>query len=171
MDILKLEAAKRQLDTAIKLYFKDDDPVSIHTLTAAAHQILIDLAKPEGTKSILKDQILILIKKEYQSKYLSAINEAENFFKHAEKDPGALLKFNPEQTDFLLFDAVEMYMRLSKESTQDMSIYRAWFLLKHPDFISIETKNKLKEINVNYIQYPSTINKLEFYQAIKISLI
>ncbi len=32
MKILKLEAAKNQLETAIKLYFQDADPISIHTL-------------------------------------------------------------------------------------------------------------------------------------------
>jgi hypothetical protein len=29
--VSKLDAAKRQLETAIRLYFSDGDPVSIHT--------------------------------------------------------------------------------------------------------------------------------------------
>jgi len=32
----KFEAARRQLETAIKLYFADGDEVSIHALAAAA---------------------------------------------------------------------------------------------------------------------------------------
>ena len=34
VEISKLDAAKRQLDMAISLFFKIADPVSIHTLTA-----------------------------------------------------------------------------------------------------------------------------------------
>ena len=33
--VSKLDAAKRQLETVIRLYFFDGDPVSIHTLTSA----------------------------------------------------------------------------------------------------------------------------------------
>ncbi|MDP8260201.1 MAG: hypothetical protein P9L96_04270 [Candidatus Gygaella obscura] len=121
MEISKLDASKRQLETAISLFFKEADPVSIHTLTAAAHQILMDLAKLKGIKSFIKDPIMI--RKEYQRMYLQKVNEAENFFKHAENDSHSLLKFNPEETEFLLLDAVNMYMQSTKELPEDMVIY------------------------------------------------
>jgi hypothetical protein len=34
-----LEAARRQITTAIRIYFANGDPVSTHTLAAAAFQI------------------------------------------------------------------------------------------------------------------------------------
>lgn len=170
MDISKLDAAKRQLYTAINLYFKDADPISIHTLTAAAHQILMDLAKLEGIKSIFKDAVLDIIVKDYKREYLSTINEAENFFKHAEKDPQGLLKFNPEQTEFLLFDAVEMYIQVAKETPEDISIYRVWFLLKNPNIINNETKMKLMKQGIDYTQYAKITNKREFYNNVKTGL-
>jgi hypothetical protein len=40
MKITKLDAAKRQLATAIRLYFEDRDPVSVHTLVMAAGEII-----------------------------------------------------------------------------------------------------------------------------------
>jgi hypothetical protein len=43
--ISKLDAARRQLDTAIRLYFMEGDPVSVHTLAAAAFEILKDLVR------------------------------------------------------------------------------------------------------------------------------
>jgi hypothetical protein len=46
--ITKLDAARRQLRTAVTLFFQHGDEVAVHTLTAAAHQILIDLLKPQG---------------------------------------------------------------------------------------------------------------------------
>jgi hypothetical protein len=45
IEISKLDAAKRQLKTAINLYFSYGDPVSIHTLASAAREILYDLNK------------------------------------------------------------------------------------------------------------------------------
>jgi hypothetical protein len=38
--ITKMDAAKRQVRTAIKLWFMEEDPVSIHTLVSAAHEII-----------------------------------------------------------------------------------------------------------------------------------
>ena len=46
--VSKLEAGKRQLETAITLYFNYGDPVSIHSLSAAAYVIFRDLNKRRG---------------------------------------------------------------------------------------------------------------------------
>jgi len=55
----KLNVAKRQLETAIKLYFNDNDPVSIHTLACAAREILSDLnEKYNGNPMILSDYVI-----------------------------------------------------------------------------------------------------------------
>lgn len=169
MDISKLDAAKRQLDTAISLYFKDADPVSIHTLTAAAHQILMDISKAEGVRSLVKDSLLDIIKKDGMKKYLSLVNKAENYFKHAKKDARALLQFNPEQTVILLFDAVELYMQYTKEKPDDMFIYRLWFLCKHPEFFSDEIKNEIKNKNINIANFAKN-TKLSFYAKMKDAL-
>ncbi len=164
MNIAKLDAAKRQLDTAINLFFKEADSVSMHTLTAAAHQILMDLAKLKGAMSFIKTPTLI--KKEMQKKYLYVINEAENFFKHAAKDSDKLLEFNPEQTEFLLLDAVEMYTQLTKEAPEDMSIYRMWFFIKHPEIISDETRKGIEAKNLSIQKYRA-MHKLKFYTKMK----
>jgi hypothetical protein len=37
--ITKLEAANRQLCTAIRMFFADDDAVAVHTLACAAREI------------------------------------------------------------------------------------------------------------------------------------
>jgi len=36
--VSKLDAARRQLETAIRLYFSEADPISIHALMSAAYQ-------------------------------------------------------------------------------------------------------------------------------------
>jgi hypothetical protein len=46
--ISKIEAARRQLDSAIELWFLDKDEVSVHTLVAAAYQLVHDLKEHKG---------------------------------------------------------------------------------------------------------------------------
>ena len=48
MQLSKLEAARRQLETAIKLYFEYGDEVSIHALAAAAYSLIRDINEHRG---------------------------------------------------------------------------------------------------------------------------
>jgi hypothetical protein len=41
----KLDAARRQIDTAICMLFAEDDPVAVHTLVCAGWQVLRDLCE------------------------------------------------------------------------------------------------------------------------------
>jgi hypothetical protein len=50
--ISKIEAACRQLNTAIKLWFADGDLVSIHTLACSAHQIVHDINRQKGGREM-----------------------------------------------------------------------------------------------------------------------
>src|SRR4051794_5016848 len=47
----KIEAARRQIESAIWLWFVDDDMVSVQTLAAAAHRTLADLAELWGASA------------------------------------------------------------------------------------------------------------------------
>jgi hypothetical protein len=51
LHLSKLDAALRQLETAVTLYFHSSDPISIHTLTAAAYNVL------QGIKRSPRDTI------------------------------------------------------------------------------------------------------------------
>jgi len=167
INISKLDAAKRQLDVAVSMFFKNADAIAVHTLTAASHQILMDLGKLEGIFSVIKGNPFI--KKGMEKEYFTIINEAENFFKHAKKDPKELLEFNPDQTTYLLIDAVEMYIQLTSEMPEDMSIFRVWFLLNHPKIVSEETRGKLSEKNIDVQRY-ILMTKTDFYRTMKDSL-
>jgi len=54
--INKLEAARRQLDTAIRLKFANEDDLAVHTITAAAFRILRDITQKRG-RSHLRETI------------------------------------------------------------------------------------------------------------------
>ena len=64
--ISKIDAARRQLDCAIELWFFDKDEISIHTLAAAAYQIIHDLKVHKGiVRDLLYDSAMI--KDEYRN--------------------------------------------------------------------------------------------------------
>lgn len=137
LKISKLDAAKRQLETVIRLYFSNGDPVSIHTLTAAAYNVIRDLnAKRGGEPLILKDQFLYRIKEGHEQEVRRKINEAENFFKHAERDHEATLDFNPDQSEMLILEACSVYYKLSGEFPPLFKLYQVWFITNHPNLFN-----------------------------------
>lgn len=94
--ISKIEGARRQIDCAITLWFLDGDEVSIHTLAAAAHQVIHDLKTHNGgTTKLLYD--LALVKDEHRKQWKKLLKDASNFFKHADKDPNPTgeIEFSP----------------------------------------------------------------------------
>lgn len=145
--VSKLDAVKRQLDTAIRLYFSDGDPVSIHTLTAAAYNILRDISEKKATDPMLiKTRMLDYVRPEHHKEIIAKINEAENFFKHADRDHDVALDFNPEMTELLIIDACAQYKKLTSEEPPLFIIYRVWFTANHPDafILADEFKEALK---------------------------
>lgn len=92
--ISKIEAARRQLDSAIELWFLDKDEVSVHTLAAAAYQLVHDLKEHKGlARELLYDSAMI--KDEYRKQWIKVIKKPMNFFKHADNDPEEALEFSP----------------------------------------------------------------------------
>ncbi len=135
IDLSKIEVAKRQLETAVQLYFNDLDPVSIHTLTCASHEILSSLNKrANGAPSIMSDHLIL---DPYKEEYRRKLTEAKSFFKHADRDPDALLSFKPEINEYFLLDACELYEILTTEKNTHFVIYRFWFKLQNPQFLNL----------------------------------
>lgn len=138
LSVSKLDAAKRQLETAIRLYFSDADPVSIHTLSAAAYTILRDLGKNTGSDPMIIKQILLkYIIPGKENLFLNKINEAENFFKHADKDHASTLKFDTSLSEFFIFDAIGQYYKLTGEDMPLFKLFRSWFVNSHPNLFNL----------------------------------
>lgn len=51
--VSKLDVARKQLEQAILLFFNDGDPIAIHTLVAAAYNIVHALTKKSKTDSMI----------------------------------------------------------------------------------------------------------------------
>jgi len=139
----KLDAAKRQLETVIRFYFSNGDPVSIHTLTAAAYNVIHDVNEKRcGTPMLVKDQIIDHVKPEYQKMFRDKLNKAENFFKHADRDHKTTLDFNPDQSEILILDACSQYYKLTGEFPPLFLIYRGWFMANDPNLFNLPEEQK-----------------------------
>ncbi len=137
----KFEAAKLQIISAIKMFFYDWDSVSQLTLTAASHQILYDISKIKGRRLSFKDSALI--KEDKRHEYIRAVNKAQNYFKHADKDHKTKLLFRHRITPLYLFDTIRMYILLTgKNSCFEIRVFLMWFQLRFPDLLNLPSAEK-----------------------------
>jgi hypothetical protein len=135
--VSKFDAATRQLRVAIRLYFQDAEPLGVHTIAGAAHGLLRDLlGRRDGPVSgyaragmVQPDHVAFVTK---------MVDDAKNFLKHADRDPESVLSFNTDWTDFLLYDAIAMHVRLARELTRENIIFLLWVTAKYPKVLLLE---------------------------------
>lgn len=141
--VSKLDVAKRQLETAIRIYFSEGDPVSLHTLTAASYNVIRDLNKKKGGEQMMaKDGFMAMVKPGRGKEVWERVVAAENFFKHADKDHDGVLDFNPEQSEFLILEACDVYRRLTGEFPSLFRLYQTWYIAMHPNLFTLPDEQK-----------------------------
>ena len=133
--VTKLDAARRQLRTAVALFFGSGDDVSIHTLVAAARQVLVDLLKKRGKKSRLQQHEEDLFTEEGLKIFRTAIAQAENFFKHADRDPDSEIEFSTKNTEFMLVECAEFYSVITGRMLRELWVFMLWFAFEYPDLL------------------------------------
>lgn len=122
--VTKLDAAQRQLAVAIRMFFERKDMIAVHTLAAAAQELLVDLAKPRGIETIFEHERLKGMRRVFRM--------SQNFLKHADKDPEGKLPFVPEATKFHLFDAAVISHKLTGRMLPEVAAFLAWFIKEFP---------------------------------------
>lgn len=138
IEISKLDTGRRQLETALELYFRWADPISIHTLAAASRNVLSNLYEHRGAEpTIFLTKILQeVVKPEHHKMLRQKFREPENFFKHADRDPDETFAFQPEVTQFWLLEAIEAYTTLTHEQVPIFKAFRAWWMIHHRELLS-----------------------------------
>ena len=134
----KSEAAVRQLDVAIGLLLTDGDPLAVRTLAGAAYGIFADLAEKQGLGSSWRNKIIEdsgLSKKDA----LEVLNHAQNYLKHANRDAEAILSFDEEENDHLIFVASLECGDLGHTLSHSMQAFQIWYLALYPDKIGHDT--------------------------------
>jgi hypothetical protein len=162
--ITKLDAAKRQLETVIRLYFHDGDPVSIHTLVCAAYNIIRDINKRRnGRPMFAKDEFIEFVKPEHQKEVRKKINAAENFFKHGQLGVGTL-DFNPEASEWPIFEAVSYYYKLTGEDPPLFNLFRGWYVSHHESMFKLPAEQK--ELMVKGAEAAKSVGKIRYFEMI-----
>ncbi len=170
--VKKLDAAKSQLRTAIKLFFSNDDLISTHTLVSAALTILHDhIPSDEVWKhDILLHYDTIFIKDEGRKLWAEKTREAANFFKHADRDLKAgktELEFNLEGTKFHIMEAIQCVRIIegngATEKEITFQIFITWLLQNYPKYLTDKGK---KLLPIGFYDFP--INKKTAREAIEL---
>lgn len=147
--VSKLDAASRQMLTAIEIYFESGDPVSIHTLTAAAHEIIDALnVKAGGKPMMVRGQLLETVKPEYRNEVAKLMRQPQNYFKHAGKMPAEQIEFNPELSEWWLFDAGRGFQQVTRTLPDPVLAYRLWFMMHRVELaLNANTRAKLAAVS------------------------
>ena len=161
----KFDVAERQLLQAIRLFFKEEDEVSIHTLSEAAAQVLCDIGGEYDVKSILRDSDRI--RPERRREWLAVVSKSRNFFKHADRDKHNVLEFKSIFNDMSILDAVTMYQTIKKRWTPETILFLMWFGLRYPDLLLEDSDLKTALDSLAAKDYASNQdNKASFAWAI-----
>lgn len=124
--LTKIDVAEAHLISAVRLCFDDGPAPSIYLLAASAREILTTIGERLGKRTMLAG---ISAGEEIPIKDLyRAAHEFTNFFKHADRDPDAVLdNFSHEDAEALLFIACADFGRVTGGKAVDLQVYEAWW--------------------------------------------
>lgn len=154
----KTDVIRRQLNTGIRMFFFDWDPVALHTVVAAGHEVARNVAHSKGIRKSIKDSPLL--SEEERKKFIDAVNYPQNFFKHADRDPNSRMAFRYRLIPLFILDAVMQYVAIGEELTYEMKIFLMWVQLKYPSLLRYEPVEK------NLAQIRETTKNPSAYHAL-----
>lgn len=151
--VTKFGAMRRQLTAAVKLWFDDGDPIAIHTLLFASHEILHTIFRIRGHKNLLFDNPNV--NPMYQKEWAKKLTAAATFFKHARADPNAVIDFNPQLNEMFLLFSIFALREMKEELAPEERAFTHWTFVNRPeimiersyDGIAIETIEELRGVS------------------------
>lgn len=159
--IKKIDAAIRQLDTAIELWFNEGDEVAIHTLACSAHQIIHDINRHKKGANLLFDNDRINDK--YRSDFIRHFKKHYNFFKHAnhDPDPEEIIEFTPILTEgFILYSILGLESFGIKISFH-CSAFLFAFSVNNPELVTGSLKIFVESIPVERLDEVRKFTRLQ----------
>jgi len=151
--ITKTDAAERQLNTAIRLFFENRDHLSSYALAVASREVtdgviqsrrselyqreLARLGDPLKVRLSYWEEMNILIDKDKFDMNLATLhNKWQNFLEHAKTDPDAEIEpFTTEQLALVISTAMRNYFLLTQHLTIEMKTFFVWFAVAEPQLI------------------------------------
>jgi hypothetical protein len=141
--VTKLEGARRQLHTAIRLFFAVGDLVSMQTLACASHEVLRTLVKAKGGGgSQLKDSEYI--KPDQRKAFGELLNRPSNFLQHAGRDPDDVLTIYHRFCHVWLLDCCIMYQQMTGKYSRECAVFVAWFSIEYPNYLVADLADRIQ---------------------------
>ena len=168
--VTKLDAARRQLHTAIDLWASEGDPVSIHSLAYAAHQIIHDLNRKAKGPHLLLD--MPNIRKEKLGEFVQMVKRDANFFKHADtrgnrKEPLSI-EFSPDINELFMMVSIKGLKYLEQQLTEHENGFLLWYRVHHPDMLDEAPGHDVQStVDVDTWNAYKQLPKREFLEVFK----
>ena len=165
MIVTKIDAARRQLITAIRLFFDGGDPVSVYSLASNAWEVIDVLATSAGIESFSKQARENLPAGRKLKDYVN--QPCRNFFKHAERDPDpdSSVELDEANVAAILFLAVEDYMRLREGGPVEAQVFQAWFIAVFPEKVSEDDPVAQSKLDSAKLAFPGIATATEAEQV------
>ncbi|WP_341312035.1 hypothetical protein WN982_10940 [Paraburkholderia sp. IMGN_8] len=154
MLVTKIDAARRQLITAIRPFFDGGDPVSVYSLASNAWEVIDVLCTSAGVESFSK-QARENLPGGHTLKYY--INEpCRNFFKHAEQDPNpdSSVELREANVAAILFLAVEDYIRFRQGGPVEAQVFQLWFIAVFPEKVTEDDPVAQSKLESTKLAFP-----------------
>jgi len=165
--IKKIDAAQRQLDFAIKLWFQGTDTISTHTSVCSAHQIIHDINQNSRDSHLLFNSVYI--KSDRRQYFISILKKSYNFFKHANRDPDpeGIIEFDPSLTEFFILFTILGIEALGYNLNISSKIFLAYFAIHNTSFFTAEgLKFFLKNVPIETIDKVRSIDRNQFFKGL-----
>ena len=166
--ITKMEAAHRQLCVAIRLWLEDGDQIAIHSLAAAAHQIIHDLNRRKKGPALLFDTNLI--PKEHRQPFVTALKSASWFMKHADRGRTGAAKefdFDPGWNIHLIMFSIFGIKYLGEEFTVEEVAFERWHALNNPHLMTDEGRELFAKVFlVDTADHLRSVPKRNFFEGV-----
>jgi hypothetical protein len=166
--ISKLDAAQRQLRTAITLWFTDGDPVAVHALAIAAYEIFhtVSLIRDPNRRDLLFDSDVI--KDEYRRGWINLIKKNANFFKHADRDPDDIAEFDPRMNEWIILYASVARRFCGEDTSQEESDFMSWFQVHRTEYLTDEGRQMLADRwQAKIVEFGRTLSKQKFCELLR----
>jgi hypothetical protein len=163
--VSKLAAAHRQLDTAIDLWFRDRDLVSINALAFNAHEIIQDINKKKGnTEGTMLGMAQKLVKPDHVEEVMRLWKKPLTFLKHADRDPYDILEFDPELADATIVLCIFGLGLLGEQPSDLVRSFTAWGCLHRPHLFLKDQNPFTNSLSVEEIEDLRQVGKRDFLE-------
>jgi hypothetical protein len=163
IELTKADVVERQLNTAIWLWFHDQDEVSVQALVSGALKVCHDVGSPAITSDFITLESVPVEQREEVKRLLM---ESQNFFKHSKKDKESVLKFYPIISEYFLYEAITLTQRVFGRCSVSMFTFGSYFHIHRPHLQYVGPQ-RINELLVHFeLRELAELNREEFFSRL-----